>query len=61
MRERKNTGKADELALSHCSKCNKRECLLPCPDVLISLFLDCQTSPHEAQEMMKNARQRAGI
>lgn len=53
--------KADELALSHCSKCNKKECMMPCSDVLILLFLDCQKSPHEAQEMMENARRKAGI
>lgn len=54
--------KADELALIHCAKCqNKKSCLIPCSDVLVLLFLNCQASPHDAQEMMKNARQRAGL
>lgn len=53
--------KADELAITHCAKCKNKNCSIPCSDVLVLLFLDCHKSPHEAQEMMKDARQRAGI
>lgn len=53
--------KADELALTHCAKCQSKNCSIPCSDVLVLLFLDCQASPHDAQEMMINARQRAGL
>ena len=54
--------KADELALTRCAKCIKRQtCAVPCSDVLVLLFLDSQKSPHEIQEIIKNARKRAGI
>lgn len=53
--------KADELAQSYCAECGKKDCSVPCSKVLVPLFMEQRKSPHELQEMMKNARRRAGI
>lgn len=50
--------KAQELAEKNCQNCpTNKNCAFVCMPVMLQLWASCNKSPHEMNEMMRNARE----
>ncbi len=58
-----NENRALAFAKEHCVQCSKNQnCIVPCIDAIHMMFFDCKMAHiKRMEEMMKNARQRAGL